>query len=227
MYKVLFQNENIIAVEKEQGFPCEPSKDDGDCLIDAVKRTEDPSAELCHRLDRNTGGIVLMARSSGILELMEQAQKDKLITKTYAAVVVGNAFTRFGDGKSFVTLKAYHFKDAKLGRVYIYDSPRKLARPIETRVRPVTYYPGSGTTLLEVILGTGRTHQIRAHLAHTGFPVAGDGKYGKNTDNKRLGFRYQALWAKKIEFDRSICEKTGLPRVLDSTPRFETVKKKG
>ncbi|MCR5694283.1 MAG: RluA family pseudouridine synthase [Clostridia bacterium] len=221
MYRVLFENENILAVEKRQGFPCEPAAGDADCLISAVKRELDPAAELCHRLDRNTGGIVLLAKNSGALEAMEQAQKDNLVTKTYEAVVIGNAFARFGNGKKYADLKAYHFKDSKLGMVYIYDAPRKLARQIETKLRPLSYDPETNTSACDVILVTGRTHQIRAHLAHLGFPVAGDGKYGRNADNKKLGYKYQALWAKRIDFDKKLREPLGLPAFIESVPGFE------
>ena len=208
-YKLLFRNKYMIIAEKPQGFACEPAPNDPE------------NAALCHRLDRNTGGIVLIAASPEIADAVERAQKENRIRKTYAAVVAGNAFLRFGDGSRFVTLKAYHFKDSKLGMVYIYDSPRKLARPIETRVKPLSYEQDSDTTLCEVELVTGRTHQIRAHLAHLGFPVAGDGKYGRNAVNKKLGYRYQALWAKRIEFDRNFAEKLGLPKVIESEPKFE------
>ena len=221
-YRLLFDNDDLILVEKPQGVACEPFAGDPDCLINEVKRGLCKDAELCHRLDRNTGGIVIIAKNAETLDLIEQAQKDKLIKKTYAAVLCGNAFTRFGDGKKFVTLKAYHFKDAKLGKVYVYDQPRKLARQIETRVRPVSYNDRDGTTLCEVQLVTGRTHQIRAHLAHVGFPVAGDGKYGRNAENRKLGYKYQALWAKKVEFDRALAEKLGVPACIESKPRFES-----
>lgn len=219
-YTVLFRNENIIAVEKPQGIACEPFPGDEGCLIEEVRRDIGGSPALCHRIDRNTGGIVLIALNSGTLESVERAQKERQIRKLYHAVVAGNAFGRLGDGKKFVSLKAYHFKDARLGKVYVYDSPRKLARAIETKVRPVSYDSERGTTLCEVELVTGRTHQIRAHLAHIGFPVAGDGKYGKNSDNKKLGYRYQALWARRMEFSDSIRRLTGLPGHLDSKPRF-------
>ena len=218
--KILFRNEYIIAAEKPQGFACEPMEKDPDCLIDEIRRELEPEAALCHRLDRNTGGIVLVGKDSSVAELIEQAQKDNRIRKTYAAVLVGNAFLRFGDGTRFVSLKAYHFKDSKLGMVYIYDQPRKLARQIETKVRPVCYDQAAGTTLCEVELVTGRTHQIRAHLAHLGYPVAGDGKYGRNAANKKLGYRYQALWAKRIEFEKKLAGKLGVPSVIESEPDF-------
>ncbi len=226
-YKVAYIDPGVIVVEKPQGLSCEPFSGDNDSLIEAVRRDLDPGACLCHRLDRNTGGLVIIARNPKMLELFEKAHTERTVKKTYEAVVIGNAFEKFGDGRKFISKKAYHFKDAKLGMVYIYDNPRKLARPIETLVRPVSYDPANNTTVVDVMLVTGRTHQIRAHLAHLGFPVAGDGKYGRNAVNRKLGYKYQALWAKKIELEDSLAKAAGMPKVIRSVPDFERTRGKG
>ena len=152
MFKVLYEDDSFIAVEKEQGFVCVPDPGDADSLLEAVKREVSPSAELCHRLDRNTGGIVLFAKNPQALADAEQAMKDGEISKTYTAVLAGRPAGLFGDGKTFKTLKAFHFKDAKKGTVYIYDTPRKLAREIITKVKPLSYDPVSDTTLCDIML---------------------------------------------------------------------------
>ncbi|MBO7503418.1 MAG: RluA family pseudouridine synthase [Clostridia bacterium] len=221
MFKVLYEDDNFIAVEKEQGFVCVPDPGDADSLLEAVKREVSPSAELCHRLDRNTGGIVLFAKNPQALADAEQAMKDGEISKTYTAVLAGRPAGLFGDGKTFKTLKAFHFKDAKKGTVYIYDTPRKLAREIITKVKPLSYDPVSDTTLCDIMLVTGRTHQIRAHMAHLGHPVAGDGKYGRNAINKKLPYRYQALWAREMKFTGKFEKKYALPAKISSKPEFK------
>ena len=221
MYKVIFEDANFIAVEKEQGFVCVPDPGDDDSLIEAVKREVCGSASLCHRLDRNTGGIVLFAKNEAALADAEQAMKDGEISKIYSAVLTGRAGNLFGYGKQFKTFKAYHFKDAKKGTVYIYDAPRKLAREIITKVKPVSYDPETDTVTCDVMLVTGRTHQIRAHMAHLGHPVAGDGKYGRNAVNKKLPYKYQALWAREMIFSGKFAEKYALPAKISSEPRFK------
>ena len=220
MYNVLFENENMIVCEKDQGIVCEKDAGDSDSLIDNVRRNICPEAVLCHRLDRNTGGLVMIAKNEETQKLVEILQKEHRITKIYTAYLIGDPDRRFGRGDRFVSFKAYHFKDAKQSRVYVYDSPRKLTRPIETFVKRGEYYPDRNVTLCEIKLGTGRTHQIRAHMAHLGYPVAGDGKYGKNSDNKKAGFRYQALWASTLLIDKDIASDLGVSASFSSEPRF-------
>ena len=220
MYKVLFENDNIIICEKAQGVVCEADPGDSDSLIDNIRRNLCADAMLCHRLDRNTGGLVMVAKNERALRMIEDAQKDRRITKTYTAYLVGDPDRRFGGGDRFVPFKAYHFKDAKQSRVYIYDSPRRLARPVETYVRRGEYVPDRNITRCEIRLGTGRTHQIRAHMAHLGYPVAGDGKYGRNADNKKAGFRYQALWASSLSIDGHVAAALGIPANIKSEPAF-------
>ncbi|MBP1588299.1 MAG: RluA family pseudouridine synthase [Clostridia bacterium] len=220
MYRVLFENENLIVCEKAQGVVCEKDPGDSDSLIDNVRRNVCGDALLCHRLDRNTGGLIMLARNEETLKLVEDAQKEQRITKVYTAFLIGDPDRRFGKGDRFVLFKAFHFKDARKSIVYIYDTPRRLARPVETYVKRGEFFADRNITRCEIRLGTGRTHQIRAHMAHLGYPVAGDGKYGRNSDNKKAGFRYQALWASYIRLDKDLAARLGVPAEFRSEPDF-------
>ena len=95
-------------------------------------------------------------------------------------------------------LTAYVEKNEKQNRVYISDKPTPNGKPIKTGYRVLA--EKDGFSLLEVRLYTGRTHQIRAHMAHIGHPLLGDGKYGKNEINRRMGYKWQALYSYKLSF---------------------------
>lgn len=223
MYKILYIDENLIVVEKKQGIAVQQDKSDGEKgLIEYIKEEYGKSCELCHRLDRNTGGIVLIARNSDTLDLLTAAIKEKKIVKSYKAVLCGNLKSKFPSKPpigGFYTLTAWHFKDAKKSLVYIYDFPKKFAKKIITEFKIINYNKTNDTTLVEVRLITGRTHQIRAQFSHLGFPVAGDGKYGRNAVNKKLPYKNQALWAYKVEL-RGTLKHTEIPEVFLSDPDF-------
>ena len=98
------------------------------------------------------------------------------------------------------TLNAYLFKDSKKSLVYISDEPKKGYSKITTSYKLLKSNPDKKLSLLDVTLHTGKTHQIRAHLAHAGFPIIGDGKYGKNEINKKFGKKTQELTSYKLVF---------------------------
>lgn len=148
----------------------------------------------CHRLDRNTTGLVLFAKDEISLSILLDKFKNHEIEKHYKAKVFGIPMNKQA------TLTAYLFKDAKKSLVYISDTPKKGYEKIMTSYQVVEENKKENTSILDVILHTGKTHQIRAHLAHIGHPILGDGKYGNNEINKRSGYKVQQLTSCSLTF---------------------------
>lgn len=151
----------------------------------------------CHRLDRNTTGLVLFAKSQEALDILLNKFKHHEIEKHYLATVYGIM------SKKQDRLEAYLFKDNKKSLVYISDSPKKGYQKIITSYQVVKENQKDNTSILDINLETGRTHQIRAHLAHIGFPIIGDGKYGKNEINKIFKQKTQLLESYSLKFNFS------------------------
>lgn len=147
---------------------------------------------LCHRLDRNTGGLLMFAKTSEALDAVGQKIKQHQIRKHYQCLVAGTP------NPPAAEVKAWLEKDASKGRVYIHETPKTGAVPIVTRYR--TLSSGDGISRLDVEIITGRTHQIRAQLARLGHPILGDSKYGSNTVNRRYHIHRQALWSYRLDF---------------------------
>lgn len=201
---IVYEDEHILLVDKRPGLAVHPhdGAEYGRTLIDHIqaylyqKREWRPREEnsftpaLCNRIDRNTGGIVIAAKTAEALRVMNQKIKDRELDKRYLAIVEGTPKPREG------SLKGYLFKDAKQNRVYVTDTPQTGAKSCETRYKVLD--SRNGLSLVECELITGRTHQIRAQFAHAGHPLLGDGKYGKL--DKRFDRSYQALYSYKLTF---------------------------
>lgn len=149
----------------------------------------------CHRLDRNTTGLILFAKSQEALDILLSKFKNHEIEKHYLATVYGIL------PKKQDRLEAYLFKDNKKALVYISDTPKKGYQKIITSYKVVKENKKENTSVLDINLETGKTHQIRAHLAYIGFPIIGDGKYGKNEINKIFKQKTQLLVSYSLKFN--------------------------
>jgi len=206
-FTIVYEDKNVLLVNKEQGVPVHPDKDQAqNTLIDQVRdylmqsnpetRFNDQfQPKLCHRLDRNTGGIVIISKNSASHDVLLKKLETGEIRKFYKCLVKGCP------GKKESVLKAYLRKDAGKSRVFISDQKAPGSVNIITKYRVIEYDESRDVSLLEVELITGRTHQIRAHMAYIGHPIIGDGKYGLNSVNRKFGLKMQALWAYKLKFD--------------------------
>lgn len=199
--EIVYEDENILVVNKPAELEVVGENSLTSNLKDYFKNNDKlnytPFLEPCHRLDRNTTGLVLFAKNEEALNILLNKFKNHEIEKHYLATVYGIP------KKESRTLKAYLFKDNKKSVVYISDEPHKGYVPIVTSYSVLEKYPSRNISLLDVTLHTGKTHQIRAHLAHIGFPILGDGKYGINQINKQMGYKTQQLQSYILKFNFS------------------------
>ena len=199
---ILYEDNHLLLVDKRPGMVVHP--DEGErvnTLITHIqaylyqKKEWSPYREntfapaLCNRIDRNTGGIVIAAKTAQALRVMNQKIRDRELQKLYLCVVHGELDPREG------RLKGYILKDENRAQVRVFDRPVPGARTAVTLYR--TLKVRDGLSLVECDLITGRTHQIRAQFAAAGHPLLGDGKYGRERD----GRKYQALYSYKLRFD--------------------------
>ena len=202
---IVYEDENILLVDKQPGIIVHSDDDEEiNTLISHIKAylyrkgEYDPASEqsfapsLCNRIDRNTGGIVIAAKNAAALRVMNEKIRADELSKYYLCAVHGHM------ERSSDTLTGYLKKDSDNNIVDIIREARPGYKKIITKYRVVA--ERNSLSLLEVELVTGRTHQIRAHLSSIGHPLLGDGKYGVNRDDKKRGYKFQALYAFRLEF---------------------------
>ena len=191
---IIYEDKNILVFNKPIGI--EVTGPESITSILQKKYSSIPNfPSPCHRLDRNTSGILLFAKNQASLDILLLKFKNKEIEKHYLCKVYGIP------KKGHDILEGYLFKDNKKSMVYISDSFKKGYQKILTSYFVLERDVESNTSILDVELHTGRTHQIRAHLAHIGYPIIGDGKYGINQINKKFYQKTQYLYSYKLKFN--------------------------
>ena len=205
---IVYEDENIMLLNKRPGVLVHEDTEGADnTLIMHVKAylytkgEYNPENEqsfapaLCNRIDRNTGGIVIAAKNAEALRVMNEKIKNDELSKFYLCAVHGVP------KRESAELRGYLRKNAADNMVEVRERAFSGAKEIITRYK--TLAKKNGNALLEVELVTGRTHQIRAHMAFIGHPLLGDGKYGTNRDEKKRGYKHQALYAYRLAFDKT------------------------
>ena len=203
---IVYEDDNIILCNKRPGVLVhEDDSAKDNTLIMHIKAylyqkgEYDPADEqsfapaLCNRIDRNTGGIVIAAKTAEALRVMNEKIKNDEIRKFYLCAAHGKMPKRSD------TLTGYLKKNSANNLVTISDKEKDGYKNIITKYKVIS--ENRNSSLVEVELVTGRTHQIRAHLSHIGNPLLGDGKYGINRDDRASGYKYQALYSYRLIFD--------------------------
>ena len=180
--EIIFKDENLLVINKPQGVTSED-------FFERVKE-EYSTAIFTHRLDRNTSGVILFALNDSAYSELYNGFKERTFEKYYHCLVNGAFESKKG------ILKDYLIKDEKKGTVKIYNKEVPGSKPVITAYEEVLR--GEFSSVLKVELITGRTHQIRAHLAHHGHFIIGDGKYGAEKVNKIFKVSKQLLVASSL-----------------------------
>lgn len=190
-FDIIYSDDKLLIVFKPKGIEV---TGEGLNLSNLVcKKLENKNIFALNRLDRNTEGLVLFAVGKDNYNNIKKSMNKGEITKVYMAEVVG--VPKWDE----LTAVNYLQKDEEKSEVKIFDKPVKNSVKIESHFMVVSRTSG-GTSILAIEIKNGKTHQIRAQLAYLGFAIVGDGKYGKNADNKKFKSKTQKLTAIRLKF---------------------------
>ena len=230
---ILYEDDNILAVNKWDNILSQKASNDDIslnelCLDYLIKKGEINSDSLskfkpsiCNRLDRNTTGVILFAKTYIMANALAKSLRERSTHKYYRCIVKGKVSEE-------ITLNGYISKDIKSNTVTVFDSQIEGCQPVITKITPIDF--NDSLSLLEIELITGKTHQIRAHLASIGHPIGGDIKYGSKKFNKelydRFGVEHQLLHSYRTvmsKFDGILSNLSALEITAPLPKEFEEI----
>ena len=190
--EIVYENKDIVIVLKPKNLETISESGESD-LLKKISEQLNLKLYAVHRLDRNTIGLVIFAKNVDAKNSLDLNIKNRKLEKFYIAKVCGEV------NRNEEKLSAFLKKDDKKSIVYISDKNLNGYENIKTNYKKIS---SDGIfSILEVELVTGKTHQIRAHLSHIGYPILGDEKYGNSEINKKYKKKYQCLCSYKLKFN--------------------------
>ena len=208
--KIIYEDENIILADKPVGVLSQKAKSSDVSMNEFIashysqlgqKDNSTFKPAFCNRLDRNTSGLMIGGVSLKGLQKMSEILRDRSLQKYYLAIVIGKL-----EGKSLIN--GYLCKDEKTNQVTVRDREFEGSAAIHTEYEGLAY--NNGLSLIKVHLITGKTHQIRAHLAYIGYPILGDQKYGDASVNSKYHVNSQMLHSYEVIFPKMLDEFTDI-----------------
>jgi 23S rRNA pseudouridine955/2504/2580 synthase len=196
----IYEDENIAIVFKPQGILSNSEKNTEEPTLDDLVKKENPGYIICHRLDRNTAGLVIFAKNDLSYNSILSGFKTNSINKEYITYVAYSKFKKIQD-----TLEQYIYTDKVNGKSKIFNLDNNIkeknVKKITTSYKVLYTNTKDDFAILKVYIHNGKTHQIRAVLSNLGHPIIGDSKYGKNELNKKFNKYKQLLFAVSFKFN--------------------------